>query len=271
MLALFIIAAVAYGAATYAYGSQPDHSSGGGDDEPTGLGRYGRLLLAVAALFHMLAIGAQCVDGDHPLKNIFLALSFGALIAVGGYLGLSRGRNLDALGPLMAPLGLSGLVLGVVFSKLGSGPTVPGAAGVATAHVAFASIGFAGFTLAAGIAGLYLVMERRLQRKVFRPGASGMSLSGLDRLHHRLVLMVTPVFTLAIVTGVLWVLDVGGWSQLAGRSFEVAAAAIAWLCSSGLLISRAVWGTRGRRAALLTLVAFGALLLIVGWYGVNTA
>jgi ABC-type uncharacterized transport system permease subunit len=265
MLGLFIVSAIAYGAATYAYGS---HAETG--DEPTGLGRFGRLLLACAALFHVLAIGAQCVDGDHPLKNIFLATSFGALIAVGGFLGLSRNRKLEALGPLMAPLGLVGLVLGVLFSKMGAEPTVPGAAGVASAHVALASVGFAGFTLAAGVSGLYLVMERRLRRKQFKPGTGGMSLSALDRLQHRLVLMVTPVFTLAIVTGVLWILDLGGWSQLSGRAFEVAAGGIAWLCSAGLLISRAVWGTRGRRAALLTLVAFGAMLLIVGWYGVNT-
>ncbi len=265
MLGLFIVSAIAYGAATYAYGSKAETG-----DEPTGLGRFGRLLLAVAALLHTLAIGAQCVDGDHPLKNIFLATSFGALIAVGGYLGLSRGRKLDALGPLMAPLGLIGLVLGVLFSKMGAEHAVPGGTGVASAHVALASIGFAGFTLAAGVAGLYLVAERRLQRKQFRPGASGMSLSGLDRLQHRLVLLVTPIFTLAIVTGVLWILDLGGWSELRGRAFEVAAGGIAWLCSAGLLIARAVWGTAGRSAALATLTAFASMVLIVAWYGVNT-
>jgi ABC-type uncharacterized transport system permease subunit len=269
MLLLFIIAALAYGAATFAYGSRV-----GADPPALGTadpgGRWGRILLALAAALHVAAIGAQCVQGDHPLKNIFLATSFGTLITVGGYLALSRGRRLDALGPLMAPLGLVGLALGVVFSGAGRPPVVPGAAGVASAHVGFASAGLAGFTLAAGVAGLYLIMERRLRRKVFRPGGGGMSLHALDRLHHRLVLLVTPVFTLAIVTGVLWIVDAGGTSGLAGRAFEIAAAGIAWVSSVALLVSRAVWGTRGRRSAWLTLTSFAAMLLIVVWYGVNT-
>ena len=272
MLILFILAALGYGAATFAYGSHPEDRAPGSGEEPAdeGLARYGRLLLAISAVLHVFAIGAQCVDGDHPLKNIFLATSFGALIAVGGYLLLSRGRQLDALGPVMAPIGLIGLVLGVVFSSAGAQPTVPGGTGVASAHVGFASAGLAGFTLAAGIAILYLAMERRLRRKVFRPGKGGMSLQGLDRLHHRLVLLVTPVFTLAIVTGVLWIIDAGGLSGLSGRVFEVAAAMVAWAASVSLLVTRAVWGMRGRRSAWLTLLAFTAMVLIVVWYGVNT-
>lgn len=264
MLVLFIASALLYGAATFAYGSD----RGRGDPSERDLQRWGRPLLAVAALLHFLAIGAQCLQGDHPLKNIFLATSFGTWFAVVGYLPLGRGRKLDPLGPVMAAIGLIGLVLGVMFSGMGEGQ-VPGVAGVASAHVFLAAGGLAGFMLAAGVAGLYLVVERRLRKKVFRPGQKGMSLTGLDRLHHRLVLLVTPVFTLAIVTGVLWVLEVGGFDQFRGRAFEIAAAGIAWLASVVLLVARAAWGTRGRGAAWLTLVAFGAIVLIVISYGVR--
>ena len=264
-LVLFIVAALVYGAASFSYGTE---TSGEDDGAMAGVRRWARLLLAIAATLHFVAIGAQCVEGDHPFKNIFLATSFGSLIAVSGYLGLSRGHRLEALGPVMAPVGLVGLVLGVVFSGLG-GDYVPAATTMPSAHVGLASLGLAGFTLAAGIAGLYLAMERRLRHKRFRPGSRGMSLTGLDRLHHRLVLLVTPVFTLAIVTGVLWILDLGGPHMLAGRWFELAAAGIAWAASVALLVMRAVWGTRGRRSAWLTLTAFVAILLIVVSYGVR--
>jgi ABC-type uncharacterized transport system permease subunit len=267
-LVLFILGALAYGAATFAYGAERTRDEGHAVAEE-GLQKLGRLLLATAVLLHFLAIGAQCVEGDHPLKNIFLATSFGTLIAVAGYLPLSRKGRLDALGPVMAPLGLVGLTLGVVFSGLGEGE-VPGVQGLASAHVGFASAGLAGFTLAAGVASLYLVAEQRLRNKKFRPGRKGMSLAGLDRLHHRLVLLVTPVFTLAIVTGVLWILEAGGPARLQGRVFEIAAAGIAWLASVSLLVARAAWGTRGRRSAALTLLAFLAIVLIVVWYGVRT-
>ncbi len=269
MLILFILAALLYGAATFAYGSRTTESDAPADEGPA---RYARLLLALASALHFFAIGAQCVQGDHPLKNIYLATSFGTLIAVGGYLALARrGRGLDALGPVLAPLGLIGLALGVVFSDVvGTAGAVPGGRDVGSAHVGFAAAGLAGFTLAAGVAGLYLGMERRLRRKLFRPGGSGVSLQGLDRLHHRLVLLVTPVFTLAIVTGVLWTVEVGGLDQLRGRVFEVAAAGIAWLASVSLLVSRAIWGTRGRRSAWLTLIAFVATVLVVVSYGVRS-
>ncbi len=263
-LTLFILSALAYGAAMFAYGA-PRADERGREGSPP---RWGRLALALAAAVHVGAIGAQCVEGDHPFKNIFLATSFGALIAVALYLPLARRGRLEALGAVMAPLGLAGLVLGVVFSGLGEGE-VPGAKGLAAAHVGLASLGLAGFALAAGVASLYLVAERRLRNKVFRPGRGGMSLTGLDRLHHRIVLLVTPIFTLAIVTGVLWILELGGPSSLEGRLFELAAAGIAWLASVGLLIARAARGTRGRGASLLTLTAFVAIVGIVVWYGVH--
>ncbi len=267
-LILFIAAALVYGAASIAYGA--DRTRDEREEGELALSRFAKPLLAAAAVLHFFAIGAQCIEGDHPLKNIFLATSFGTLVAVGGYLAIARGRRLQALGAVMAPIGLVGLVLGVVFSGLGSGAPLPGRTGMATAHVALASAGFAGFTLAAAIAGLYLVMERRLRTKRFRPGKpDAMSLTGLDRLHHRLVLLVTPVFTLAIVTGVLWVMQAGGPYMLAGRAFEIAAGVTAWLSSVSLLVARAVWGTRGRRSAWLTLLAFTAILLIVIWYGVR--
>lgn len=270
MLILFILAALAYGAATFAYGSRSTETE---PDQDTGPFRYARLLLAAGAALHFFAIGAQCIEGDHPLKNIYLATSFGTLIAVGGYLALARpGRGLDALGPVLAPLGLIGLALGVMFSDVvgGTAGSVPGGKEVGSAHVGFATAGLAGFTLAAGVAGLYLGMARRLRRKLYRPGRGGLSLQGLDRLHHRLVLLVTPVFTLAIVTGVLWTVEVGGLEQLRGRVFEVAAAGVAWLASVALLVSRAIWGTRGRRSAWLTLLAFMMTILIVVSYGVRS-
>jgi len=263
-LVLFILSALAYGAATYGYGSHRTDDRGRDDGPP----QWARLVLALAAVLHFSAVGAQCVEGDHPFKNIFLATSFGTLIAVGCYLPLSRRGRLQPLGAVMAPLGLVGLVLGVVFSGLGHG-SVPGAKGIASAHIGLASVGLAGFALAAGVASLYLVAERRLRNKVFRPGRGGMSLTGLDNLHHRLVLLVTPIFTLAIVTGVLWILQLGGPASLEGRAFELAAAGIAWLASVGLLVARAARGTRGRQAARLTLIAFVAVVGIVVWYGVN--
>lgn len=265
ILALFLVAALAYGAASFAYGADVDD----GEGRLAAVRKRGRLLLIIAALAHLLLIGLQCVDGDHPLKNIFLATNFGSLVAVAGYLMLSRGHHLEPIGIVLAPFGLAGIALGVVFSGIAVTTTLPKGSGVATAHVVFATAGLAGFMLAAAVAGLYLVTERRLRNKRFRPGSKTMSLTGLDRLHHRLVLLVTPIFTLAIVTGVLWIVQAGGPDRIGSRSFEIAAAVAAWGASVTLLVSRAIRGSQGRRSAWLTIFAFVAVLLIVVSYGVR--
>ncbi|PRP89991.1 Cytochrome C assembly protein [Enhygromyxa salina] len=263
MLPFFILAALAYGAASFAYGA--------GTDEGSPVKQWARALLAGAALLHLGTVGAQCVDGNHPFKSVFLATSLGLLIAVAGFLAISaKRRPMRALGAVLAPLGLIGLTLGVVM-----GPAVPAGAGTVSAdlvraHIALATVGVSGFVLAAGVAGLYLGMERRLRTKQFQPGQSGISLRGLDRLHWWLVLLVTPVFTLAIVTGAIALLREGGPEMLGERAIEIAAAAIAFVASSASLVSRAVWGLRGRKAAWLTMVAFLCMVLILVSYAVRS-
>jgi ABC-type uncharacterized transport system permease subunit len=264
MLPFFILAALAYGAASFAFGA--------GTDEGSSIQRWARALLAGAALLHLGTVGAQCLAGNHPFKSVFLATSLGLLIAVAGFLAISaKHRPMRALGAVLAPLGLIGLTLGVVMGPTEVSHEVADAlTHVIRAHIALATIGVSGFVLAAGVAGLYLGMERRLRTKKFQPGQSGISLRGLDRLHWWLVLLVTPVFTLAIVTGALALLRAGGPEMLSARAIELIAAAVAFFATSASLISRAVWGLRGRKAAWLTMIAFLCMALILVSYGVRT-
>lgn len=266
MLPLFILAALAYGAAAFAYGA--------GTDEGSSIKQWGRALLAGAALLHLLTIGAQCVDGNHPFKSVFLATSLGLLIAVVGFLAISaKRRPMRALGAVLAPLGLIGLTVSVV---MGASAVPMGSVsnsvsiGLLRAHIALATVGVSGFTLAVGVAGLYLGMERRLRTKQFQPGQAGISLRGLERLHWWLVLFVWPVFTLAVVTGAVVLLRDGSLEMLRERTLELFAAAIAFVATSASLISRAVFGLSGRKAAWLTMLAFLCMAMILMFYAVRS-
>lgn len=260
MLPFFILAALAYGAASFAFGA--------GSDPGSTIKDWARALLAGAAVLHLGTVGAQCIDGHHPFQSVFLATSLGMLIAVVGFLAISaKRRPMRALGAVLAPLGLIGLTLGVVMGP--SAPDLAVSAGLVSVHIALATIGVSGFTLAAGVAGLYLGMERRLRTKQFQPGQTGVSLRGLDRLHWWMVLLVTPVFTLAIVTGAIALLREGGLEMLQARSVEIVAAGVAFLATTASLASRVVWGLRGRKAAWLTMVAFLAMAAILVSYGVR--
>jgi ABC-type uncharacterized transport system permease subunit len=275
MHVLFILAALGYGAATFAYGLDPDEPDSATRSQivrnATARQRRARLLLALAGVLHFLCIGAQCVRGEHPFESIFLATSLGALIAVAAYCALSLARPMHALGPVLAPFGLLGLSLGVMFGATSvQGPLPAPAHSLQTAHIGLATVGLAGFVLAAAVAGLSLVVERRLRQKQWKPRPGAMSLAGLERLHYQIVLLVTPVFTLAIVTGVLWTIRAGGVQGVGARWVEVVMAAAAWISSAAVLVLRAGMGVRGRRLARMTLFTFACMLLVIVWYGVRS-
>ncbi|MCB9566240.1 MAG: cytochrome c biogenesis protein CcsA [Myxococcales bacterium] len=264
MLILFILAALTYAASSLAYAVERGASS-------ERARWWARLLLAFAGLLHFAWIGAQSAGGEHPFGSVARVISFGAVITVGLFFAVARGRSLAGLGAIIAPLGLIGLVIGVGLDVAGVVPRMPASAGLTRLHIGLATAGLAGFILAAGVAAVYLAMERRLRTRRFKPspGGGGASLSGLDRLHHRVMMVVTPIFTLAIVTGVLWIVQAGGVGTLRARWFELAIGGVAWLASVAVLGLRAALGFRGRRAAVLTLVAFVCTLAILAYYGVR--
>lgn len=268
MLVLFILAALAYGAATFAYALDPPEVESRGAAEHR-RARAG-IWLAIAALLHVATIGAQCVAGEHPFGSVFLATSFGALIAVIGALVVSRVRRATTLGAVVAPVGLLGLCVGVMFGAASVHDPLPApTSALAKAHIGLATVGLGGFVLAAGIAALYLEMERRLRTKRWKPQPGGMSLTGLERLHYHAVMLATPVLTLTIVTGVLWTVKSGGVAAIGPRWIEVVMSIAAWLCGAAILVMRAAFGVRGRRAAVLTLAAFACTVLVLVWYGVR--
>ena len=84
-----------------------------------------------------------------------------------------------------------------------------------------------------------------------------------------LLFLVTPVLTLALVTGVLWILQLGGPEMLGPRWLELAAGGAAWLASVTLLVTRAAFGMRGRQAAGLTIIALLSIIIVLSFYGVR--
>jgi ABC-type uncharacterized transport system permease subunit len=116
-------------------------------------------------------------------------------------------------------------------------------------HVGLVLAAFAGFTLAAGLAGIYLWQERRLKRRapnVLRQRAP--SQEALDRLTARTVAVAVPALTLGLAVGVVrLVLEGGGFDAL------MAVALAVWVAYAGFLVLRYEAGWRGRRTAYLAL------------------
>ena len=205
-----------------------------------------------------------------PVPAALMALSAVAWFVVVGYLALVRGRRpLRELGAMLAPTALIAMSVGfVAHADVVPNPQLSPI--LVRAHVVFASLGLAGFMLAAGVAAVYLVLEYRLRHKAVPRGMIGLSVRGLDLLHSRLVVAATPIFAIAMTLGAIALTQAGGVEMLQARALELVAGFVAFSANLTSLIGRAVVGLRGRRAAFLTLFAFMATLLIVVSYGVRS-
>ena len=119
-------------------------------------------------------------------------------------------------------------------------------------HVGLILAAFAGFTLAAGLAGLYLWQERRL--KAHAPGVlrqRAPSQAALDALTGRTILVALPALTLGLAVGLARLGSDGG-----GFDAVMAVALLTWAAYAAFLLLRYEAGWRGRRTAYLALGAF---------------
>jgi ABC-type uncharacterized transport system permease subunit len=124
-------------------------------------------------------------------------------------------------------------------------------------HVGLLLAAFAGFTLAAALAALYLFQERRLKRReasILRLPAP--SLAALDGFAARTIAVAFPALTLGIAVGLARLAGAGG-------SFDavVAATLATWIAYGAFVVLRYGLAWRGRRAASLALACFVLVLV----------
>jgi ABC-type uncharacterized transport system permease subunit len=125
-------------------------------------------------------------------------------------------------------------------------------------HVGLVLAAFAGFTLAAALAAVYLFQERRLKRHdaaILRVPAP--ALDTLDRLSARTILFALPALSLGIAAGVVRLEEEGG-----GVDALMVFTAAAWLAYGAYLGLRFGAGWRGRKTAVLALTAFVLVIVI---------
>ena len=120
-------------------------------------------------------------------------------------------------------------------------------------HVGFVLAAFAGFTLAAALAGLYLWEERRLKRRaadILRLRLP--PLATLERLTVRTITVSLPLLTLGLAAGIVRQRERGG----AVDALEVLTV-LTWLVYGGFLAAR----VSGRRAAYLAVCGFALVIV----------
>ncbi len=231
---------------------------------PRWVPRVARGILVLAFIAHLIEIGWRGVLGVHPGTSIREALGFLVWVVIGGYLLWRPKLRLDVVGAFVAPVAL---VILAAARLSPSGDAIDEVSRLGRIHISMATVGVALFALATCVSIVYLLQSRNLRRKTFDGllFRKGVTLESVDRLSHRLVFIGFPIFTMAMMLGVIWVSQRHGGISAFTRP-EYSFALVTWLCFGGLLAGRRLRGWRGRRAAVLTIVGFSAALLVLGIY-----
>jgi ABC-type uncharacterized transport system permease subunit len=235
----------------------------------------GPTLLALGAVLHLGYICiASFLTHECPVGSVHFVLSFVAIIAIFTFT-LARARatragpreNIDALGLLVAPLGLA-FLLGTYFLDK---PAVGSSVGTffLALHVLTNVVGIALFFLAGAAASLYLVQERRLKHKKLARAFGLPPLDTLDRATHRFLAVGFPLLTVGILSGTFWAyqLESGSFDEVMRIVFGYAT----WLLIALVLLLRVAAGWRGKRSAYGTLLGLGFAVCVIIVYVLRPA
>lgn len=223
--------------------------------------RLGTIFFIVATLAQAGGVIARGVSAERiPLGNMYEFSITGSLTFALAYLVIGRRYDLRWLGLPISILIL--IILGTAVTLLyrPTAPLVPALQSTwLVVHVSAAIISGGIFLLSNTVASAYLWLER-MERKGERSAFANRlpSLEILDQLSYRLVALVFPLWTFAIIAGAIWA--EAAWGRYWGWDPKETWSFITWILYAAYLHARVTAGWKGRKAAWLSLIAGSSYL-----------
>jgi cytochrome c-type biogenesis protein CcsB len=130
-------------------------------------------------------------------------------------------------------------------------------------HVITCFLGYASFAVSFGISILYLIRDKKGGEKKISKWLPPPSI--LDEINYKSIVIGFPMLTLGIVTGAAWANYAWGgyWSWDPKETWSL----ITWFVYAAFLHARFTRDWRGRKAAVLSIFGFAAVLFT--YFGVN--
>lgn len=253
---LFWLALVAYAEAALAFAGSARLPAGKAAGRAGVLATWG---VRLGWLIHTGLLGVQVVRADgFPWTSWAGSLNLFVWLVVAAYLGWGCKPRYRLLGLVVMPLVVAMLLAAWAGGGTGTHAPSGGSTAFLVLHVAFVLVAFAGFTMSAALAAIYLWQERALkQRRAWVLRHVAPSLVTLETLVTRTILVGLPCLTVGIVTGLI---------RLGRDGVELdvlmIVTLVTWVVYAVFLLLRYEAGWRGRRAAYLALTGF-ALVLVV--------
>jgi cytochrome c-type biogenesis protein CcsB len=254
--------------------SAPSEPPAGGSASPRGdladrLGRWSFVVTLVGLAFHAASITVRAVAVDAvPWSNMYEFASVAGLVGVLAFVALlwkvPQIRHLGGfiLLPVILVMFLAGTVL---YSK--AQPLVPALQSYWLGiHVTLVSIAEGALMTSAVLTVLFL-LRQRYDRVSAVPGRRIGTLTAfggrlpaaatLDKVAYRVVAFSFPLYTVAIICGAIWA--EAAWGRYWGWDPKETWAFIVWVVYACYLHARATAGWKGRTAAWINLLGFGAI------------
>lgn len=216
------------------------------------------VLLVVGAAAHAFTLAASLFTQSGIVLGLGTALSLVSWVVVLLYLVALQRQPLATLGLIVLPYAM----VDVLLAWSWSGPPVPlpGTGGVAIAHSMVAIVSFGLLALAFCQAIVLLLQEWHLQKK--HAGTFFHSLPALQTMERILFQVIGLGFTLltiALISGALFANEIFG--RALPFNHHVVLSIVAWVAFGALLLARAMFGWRGRVAAIWTIASYAVLTL----------
>ncbi|MGQ9508446.1 MAG: c-type cytochrome biogenesis protein CcsB [Thermodesulfobacteriota bacterium] len=237
------------------------------------LGLFPTLILLLGWILHSIGLVCRWIEthqtgyGYVPLSNMYESLIFFSWTIVLIYLILEFRYRQRVIGVFVTPfsflaIALTSIIPGVQPKII---PLVPALqSNWLTIHVTTCFFGYAAFALSFGISILYLFQQKRIASH--GEGSKWLpSLSLLDEINYRSIVIGFPMLTLGIITGAAWANYAWGsyWSWDPKETWSL----ITWFVYAAFLHARLTRDWRGEKTAILSIVGF--IFVLFTYFGVN--
>jgi ABC-type transport system involved in cytochrome c biogenesis permease subunit len=228
------------------------------------LARWAHATALLAFALHTLSLGQRWATVGHfPAVGLRDTATVLGWVVVLVFLLLSAAARLDALALVALPAAFALTFVATLTPPSGRTDTQLQSLYLPV-HATFAFFGGGALFVACVLGALYLIQERELRAHTpsflyyFAP-----SLERCDTLGGASAGLGLTLLTLAIVSGMVWSHAARG-TYFSGSAKEWSAA-FAWLIYVALVVVRLRSGWGGRRAALLAIAGFVAVVFVFAW------
>ncbi len=238
-----------------------------------GVGFLSTTVVFIGLLLHSAGLVIRWLEthrtgyGYVPLSNMYESLIFFSWTIVLIYLILELKYRQRVIGVFVTPFAFLAIALTSIIPGIDAKitPLVPALqSNWLTIHVTTCFFGYASFAVSFGISILYLIRDGQGGQKE----ASSKWLPTtpvLDEINYKSIVIGFPMLTLGIVTGAAWANYAWGtyWSWDPKETWSL----ITWFVYAAFLHARFTRDWRGRKAAVLSIIGFVAVLFT--YFGVN--